>query len=161
EEIEANLKHETEYKLAADLKKLVIDKCGFDLPEEFLKKWLLRVNDKTTEDQINTEFISFREDLKWQLIRNKAAKQNNVKITEEELLAEAENITRYQFMQYGLYYATDEQVGNYAKEMLKREEEAKRIADRILENKVIRVLKEMVKIEEKKVQADEFNKLFS
>lgn len=160
EEIEANLKHETEFKLAADIKKLAIEKCGFDLPEEFLKKWLLRVNEKTTEEQINTEFNSFREDLKWQLIRNKTAKQNNVKITEEELLAEAEKITRYQFMQYGLYYATDEQMVNYAKEMLKREEEAKRIADRILEDKVISILKEMVKTEEKKVQADEFNKLF-
>ncbi len=159
EEISHNLKHETEFKLASDLKKLALEKCGFELPEEFLKKWLLSINEKTTEEQISSEFDRFREDLKWQLIRNKAAKENNVKITEEELLHEAEKITRYQFMQYGLYYATDEQVNNYAREMLKREDEAKRLADRILDDKVTDILKDMVKIDEKKVKADEFNKL--
>ncbi len=83
-----------------------------------------------------------------------------MKITEEELLTEAANITRYQFQQYGLYYATDEQIANYAKETLKREEDAKRIADKILEEKVILILKDIVKLESKSVTIDEFNKLF-
>jgi trigger factor len=94
------------------------------------------------------------------LIRNKIAKENEIKISDEELQKEAENITRYQFQQYGLYYATDEQIGNYAKEMLKREDEAKRIAEKILEEKAIEKLKEVVKLEDKKITADEFNKLF-
>jgi trigger factor len=85
---------------------------------------------------------------------------NEVKITEEELLKEAENITRYQFQQYGLFYANAEQVTNYAKETLKREEDAKRIADKILEEKVIGLLKEMVKLDSKSVTIEEFNKLF-
>jgi trigger factor len=85
---------------------------------------------------------------------------NEIKISEEELQKEAENVTRYQFRQYGLFYATDEQVSNYAKETLKREDEAKRIADKILEDKVINHLKEMVKIDSKKISIDEFNKLF-
>jgi trigger factor len=160
EEIAASLKNESDYKLAVDLKNTVIDKTGFNLPEEFLKRWLLKVNDKTTEEQIEKEFDSFRKDLKWQLIRNKIARANELKITEEELLKEAENITRSQFRQYGLFYATDEQVTNYAKETLKREDDAKRIADKILEEKVTEILKGMVKIENKKVTIDEFNKLF-
>jgi trigger factor len=85
---------------------------------------------------------------------------NEIKITEEELLKEAENITRYQFRQYGLFYATDEQVENYAKETLKREEDAKKIADKILEEKVIGILKEMVRLDNKSVTIEEFNKLF-
>ncbi len=160
DEISANLKHESDYKLALDLKKLAIEKCEFDLPEEFLKKWLLRVNEKTTEELINKEFDSFRTDLKWQLIRNKIAKLNEVRITEEELTEEAERITRYQFGQYGLHYATDEQVSNYARETLKREDEAKRIADKLLEDKVILLLRDMVRIDYKQVSVEEFNKLF-
>jgi trigger factor len=85
---------------------------------------------------------------------------NETKITEEELQKEAENITRYQFRQYGLFYATDEQVSNYAKETLKHEEDTKRIADKILEEKVIELLKGMVKLENKTVSIEEFNKLF-
>jgi trigger factor len=94
------------------------------------------------------------------LIRNKIARENEVKITEEELLQEAASITRLQFRQYGLFYATDEQINNYAKETLKREEDAKRIADKILEEKVIQIIKDLLKLEKKSVSIEEFNKLF-
>ncbi|HNW56933.1 MAG TPA: trigger factor [Bacteroidales bacterium] len=160
EEIALNLKRESDYKLMMDIKALAIEKTEFQLPEEFLKKWLLRVNEKTTQEQVDKEFDSFGKDLKWQLIRNKVAKDNDVKISDEDLQKEAENITRYQFQQYGLFYATDEQISNYAKETLKREDDAKRIADKILEEKAIAIMKDLVKLEEKSVTVEEFNKLF-
>jgi trigger factor len=160
EEIRESLKRESEFRLMQDIKKLIIEKTDFSLPEDFLKRWLLRVNEKTTSEEIEKEFDSFRHDLKWQLIRSKIAKENEVKITEEELQKEAEIITRYQFRQYGLFYATDEQITNYAKETLKREEDAKRIADKILEDKVLQLLKDYVSIESKNVSVEEFNKLF-
>jgi trigger factor len=160
DEISASLKRESEYKLMMDLKNTALEKTDLNLPEEFLKKWLLRVNEKTTSEQIEQEFENFRKDLKWQLIRNKVARDNEVKITEEELLQEAANVTRYQFQQYGLFYATDEQINNYAMETLKREEDAKRIADKILEEKVIHLMKDLVKLENKSISIEEFNKLF-
>lgn len=160
DEIAINLKRESDFKLMMDIKNLAIEKTDFQIPEEFLKRWLLKVNEKTTQEQIEKEFGSFRKDLKWQLIRNKVARDNEVKITEEELLKEAENITRYQFRQYGLFYATDEQISNYAKETLKRKDDAKKIADKILEEKVILLMKELVKLENKSVTVEEFNKLF-
>ena len=160
EEIVANLKRESDFKLMMDIKNMTMEKTDFQLPEEFLKKWLLRVNEKSTAEQIEKEFDSFRKDLKWQLIRNKVARDNEVKISEEELQKEAENITRYQFQQYGLFYTTDEQIANYAKETLKRDEDAKRIADKILDEKVILLIKELVKLEDKSVTTEEFNKLF-
>jgi trigger factor len=160
EEIVANLKRESDFKLMMDIKNMTMEKIDFQLPEEFLKKWLLRVNEKSTAEQIEKEFDSFKKDLKWQLIRNKVARDNDVKISEEELQKESENITRYQFQQYGLFYATDEQIVNYAKETLKRDEDAKRIADKILDEKVILLIKELVKLENKSVTTEEFNKLF-
>ncbi len=159
-EIVINLKRESDFKLMMDIKNLAMEKTDFQLPEEFLKRWLLRVNEKSTQEQIEKEFDSFRKDLKWQLIRNKIARDNEVKISEEELQKEAENITRYQFQQYGLFYATDEQITNYAKETLKREEDAKRIADKILEEKVLLLMKDLIKLENKSVTIEEFNKLF-
>src|ERR1035437_6472511 len=160
EEITVNLKRESDYRLMMDVKDLAMEKTDFALPEEFLKKWLLRVNEKTTQEQIDKDFNNFRKDLKWQLIRNKVARDNDVKISEEELQKEAENITRYQFQQYGLFYATEEQISNYAKETLKREEDAKRIADKILDEKALELMKDLVKLENKSVTVEEFNKLF-
>jgi trigger factor len=160
EEININLKRESDFRLNMDIKNLVLEKTEFELPEDFLKRWLLKVNENTTQEQIDQEFSSFRKDLKWQLIRNKIARDNELKITEEELIKEAENLTRFQFQQYGLYYATDEQISNYAKETLKREEEAKKIADKIVEEKVILMMKELVKLEPKSISIEDFNKLF-
>jgi len=160
DEISLNLKRESDFKLMMDIKTLATGKTEFNLPEDFLKRWLLKANENTSGEQIETEFDSFRKDLKWQLIRNKVARDNEVKISEEELLKEAENITRYQFQQYGLFYASDEQITNYAKETLKRDEEAKKIADKILEEKVILLMKDLVKLEEKSITVEEFNKLF-
>lgn len=160
EEIANNLKQESDYKLSADLKKLAMDRTEFQLPEKFLKKWLLKINDKNTAEQIEKDFDSFRQDLKWQIIRNKIARDNEVRVTEEELQKEAEIITRFQFQQYGLFYATGEQITSYAKETLKREEDAKRIADKVIEEKVISLMKDMVKIDDNSVTIEEFNKLF-
>jgi trigger factor len=159
-EIKISLKRESEFKLLIDSRKLALEKIEFPLPESFLKKWLLKVNEKVTEEQIDTEFNSFKEDLRWQLIRNKIAKENEIKITEEELINEAAKLTRYQFQQYGLFYASDEQIGNYAKEMLKREEDAKKIAEKLLDEKVGIYLREIIKINDKQVTVEEFNKLF-
>ncbi|MGQ9620031.1 MAG: trigger factor [Bacteroidales bacterium] len=160
EEISANLANESNYKLALDLKELASEKTKFELPEKFLKKWLLRENKEATEEQIEKEFNSFIKDLKWQLILKKIAKDNDIKITDEEVLREAEKLTRYQFLQYGLFYATDEQITSYAREMVERENDARRIADRLLEKKVIEQLKGIVTLETQKVTIDEFNRLF-
>ena len=160
EEIIANLKLESEYKLSFDAKNMAIEKTTFDLPEEFLKKWLLKANKNTTQEQIDSEFGLFKNDLKWRLIVNKVARDNKVQIIEEEMLKEAEKITKAQFNQYGLYHVTDEQISVYAKETLKREDDIKRIADKILDEKVIEIIKGLVKIDNKSVTTEEFDKLF-
>lgn len=160
EEIAANLANESNYKLAIDLKKYVLENIKFDLPEAFLRKWLIKTNKNLTDEQIEKEFESFLTGLRWQLIIKNVAHTNDIKITEEELIKEAEHITRYQFRQYGLLYATDEQISNFAREMLKREDEVRRIADRILEAKATEKLKEMITLDNKKVTSGEFDKLF-
>ncbi len=98
--------------------------------------------------------------MKWQLIRNRLASANEIKVSEEDLMQEAMTITRNQFMQYGLYYATDEQVAGYARELLKKEEEARKLADRVLDTKVTDFIRDNVKLDEKKVSSEQFNKLF-
>lgn len=160
EEIAENLKNESDYRFRIDAVNFAVEKMAFGLPEEFLKKWLLSVNNNLTTDQLEKEFDGFRKDMKWQLIRNKIARENEIKVSEEDLMAEAMSVTRSQFMQYGLYYATDEQIAGYASEILKKEEEARKLADRILDAKVVDWIRENVKLEEKKVTSEEFNKLF-
>jgi trigger factor len=160
EEIREYFNRETEYKLRNDAREAVLDKTPFDLPDEFLKRWLLKVNEKTTPEELEKEYDHFRDDLRWQLLKNKIAKENSLKITDEEILAEAKAFTKAQFSQYGLYYATDEQITSFASDMLKKEEESHRIAEKVLDTKVLDIIIEALKVDDKKVSIEEFNKLF-
>ncbi len=160
EEIRQYFSRETEYKLRTDARDMLLQKVSFGLPEEFLKRWLLRVNEKTTAEDIEKDWDHFRNDLRWQLLKNRVAKENELKITDEEILAEAKEFTRAQFTQYGLYYATDEQITSFAKDMLKKDEEARRIAEKVLDTRVLDIVIDAVKVDDKKVSAEEFNKLF-
>lgn len=160
EEIRQYFSRETEYKLRTDARDMLLQKVSFGLPEEFLKRWLLRVNEKTTAEDIEKDWDHFRNDLRWQLLKNRVAKENELKITDEEILAEAKEFTRAQFTQYGLYYATDEQITSFAKDMLKKEEEARRIAEKVLDTRVLDIVIDAMKVDDKKVSAEEFNKLF-
>ena len=159
-EIRQYFSRETDYKLRTDARDTLLKKTPFELPEEFLKRWLLRVNEKTTAEDIEKDWDHFRDDLRWQLIKNKVAKENGIKITDEEILAEAKEFTRAQFSQYGLYYATEEQITSFAKDMLKKEDDARRIAEKVLDTRVLDVVIEAMKVEDKQVSAEEFNKLF-
>lgn len=160
-EISENLQKESDYKALMDARTLAIEKTTFDLPEDFLKRWLTHTNKELSTEEIDKDFENFLKDLRWQLIRNKIGEEKEIKIEEEDLMAEARNFTRMQFQQYGLSYAADEQVDNFAKEMLKREEDYKKIADKVVEEKVIAEIKLMVKIDTKKISAEEFGKLIN
>ena len=159
-EIKEYFGRETDYKLRTDARDTVLKKTPFDLPDEFLKKWLLKANEKTTAEEIEKEYDHFREDLRWQLIKNKIAKENEVKITDEEILAEAKAFTRSQFAQYGLYYATDEQITSFAQDMLKKEDDSHRIAEKVLDTRVLDIIIDALKVDDKTVSIEEFNKLF-
>jgi len=161
EEIRQNLAKESEYKLNLDARNMVIDKTSFDLPEEFLKKWLLKTNKEITEEQVEKDFADFIRDLRWQLIRNKIAKENEIKVEEQDMIHEAKEFTRMQFQQYGIFNADDSQLESYAREILKKEDDSRRIADKIIDDKVINKIKEEIKIDTRKVSTEEFNKLFN
>jgi len=161
EEIRENLSKESEYKLNLDARNMVIDKTSFDLPEEFLKKWLLKTNKDITEEQVEKDFTDFLRDLRWQLIRNKIAKENEIKVEEQDMLNEAKEFTRMQFQQYGIFNAEESQLESYASEILKKEEDYRKIADKVIDDKVINKIKEEIKIDTRKVTTDEFNKLFT
>ena len=115
---------------------------------------------KITQDQIDHEFHHFEEDLHWQLIIGKIAKDNNLSLTEEELKAYTSELTRKQFERYGMYNVAEENLNNYVTELLNKPEERRKVSERKLEEKIITFVKETVKLENKTISSDEFNKLF-
>lgn len=161
QEIGNSLSRESEYRFLIDTKTSMIEKHQIPLPSDFLKRWLYRANDgKISKEQVEQDFGHFEDDLKWQLIKDKIITDNELKVTEEEALEHAKEVALMQFQQYGMANIPDEHLTNYAKEILKKEEESKKIYERKYEEKVIGYIRESVKVETKKVSSEEFNKLF-
>ncbi len=161
EEIKENFKKEADYRFLIDAKEKLVNKIKPELPVEFLKRWLVTINEgKFTPEQIEEEFPKFEEDLKWQIIRDQIIKDNEIKVTEEEVLDVAKEVTAAQFMQYGLNNLPDEQLEMYAKEILKKDSERRNLYERKFEDKVLEHIKDSVKLDEKEITTEEFQKLF-
>jgi trigger factor len=131
------------------------------LPDEFLKRWVVFANEgKISPEQIEKEFPIFQEDMKWQLIKNKIAKDNKFEVQQDEVVEYAKEVTRIQFRQYGINNMPDEQIETYAVSILKKENEVRKMVDKLLEDKVTAYIKENVTLDTKSISNEEFNKLF-
>ncbi|MCU4174662.1 trigger factor [Carboxylicivirga sp. N1Y90] len=158
-----SLTMETDYRFTIDAKDKLMGKVNVDFPEPFLKRWLLatnRDNEKLDETTIDAEMPRFLEDLKWQLIKNNLIKANEIKIEETDVIEYAKKAARMQFMQYGLNNVPDEHLENYAKEMVQKEDQRRQMAEGAINDKVMEHIRGAVKIEEKEISRDDFNKLF-
>lgn len=154
---------ETDYRFTVDAKDKLMGKVDVEFPEAFLKRWLLatnRENEQMNEETLENEMPRFLEDLKWQLIRNSLIKANDLKVEEADVVEYAKKSARIQFMQYGLNNVPDEHLENYAKEMIQKEEQRRQMAEGAINDKVMDLIKESVKVEEKEISRDDFNKLF-
>lgn len=160
EDIKASFVRETKYKLMLDIKEKLTTKFEISVPEQFLERWLRATNKDITDEQMDSEFPRFIEDLKWTLIKGKVAKENELKVEEEDLKSAAKQQLLAQFSQYGMSYVPDEYLDKYAVELLQKEEEANKLYEQEIEVKVVDFVEEAIKTEEKEVSVEEFQKMF-
>jgi len=118
-----------------------------------------------TAEKLDEEFPKIANDLKWQLIVSKLVNDNDIKVDFEEIKELAIELTELQFHQYyGLPIGAfpKEELEKYATDLfLKKEDEVKKLYDKKFEDKVVAIIKESVKLEQKEVSVEDFNKLFS
>ncbi|GAF02911.1 trigger factor [Saccharicrinis fermentans] len=163
EDLEKTLAFESEYKFSVDAKEKLMKKVKIDLPEAFLKRWILTINhdkEEITPESLEKDMPKYLDDLRWQLIKNEILKVNEIKIEEADVLEVAKKSAKMQFMQYGLSNIPEEHLENYAKDIMNQEEQRRNMSETAAQDKVLAFIKESVKIEEKTVNREEFNKLF-
>lgn len=161
-DIRANLSRESDFKFALDVKEKLMEKTKMELPDTFLKRWLFAINEgKFTMEQIDKDYEHFANDLKWQMIRDNVAVTNEVKISEEDVLEKAKEFALDQFKNYGFLNVPDSEIENFAHRILSNKEEDRRIREKLVEDKVLEVVKGIVKLDVKEISTKEFDQLFS
>jgi len=161
-EAEGQFVGESDRMLKNDIVTYFIEKLKLKMPDDFLKRWLVQTSEQPiTMEMLATEYDMYAKSLQWQLIENKILENYEVKVTQDDVLNQAKKLIGSQMKQYGQPEGDDAQLTDIATNILKNEEERKKIYDQIFDERTLVVYKENFKLTEKNVTYDEFVKLAS
>lgn len=162
EMIAGSLIGDQNYRFTLDAEDVIREQVGeLQLPDEVLKDFLIAQNETLTRENIDAEYAGIRKQLVWDLEKDKAGRQLDVKVEEADLLQTASMIARQQFAQYGMTNVPDETVANYAKQILSDEKAHAQVARQTADMKLFNAIRNAVTLDEKEVSVDEFNALFA
>lgn len=163
--IKSNYKRESEYLLKIDAEKALLDNVSIELPEQFLKDWLVEINQgKFTPEQIEADFENVKKDLRWTLIKNEIATKNDIKVEYEEVLAKTKEMIRGQFgmMGGGAGKDMDEMIERIATGYLtdkNKQDNFRKMFDEVFTAKISDAIVANVKIETKTIDVEEFKQI--
>lgn len=143
-------------KLKDDIYLTLMEKTEVQFPAAFLKKYIKASNEKPIDDeQIEQEYPQFEKGLKWNLITNAIAKDNDIKVEFEDVKNFSKEQLRNQFMMYG-GGISDEMIESFNDNMMGKEEHVKKSYDGAMEQKLFTFIENQITIEEKSITFDEF-----
>ena len=162
EGLKVQLADDADFRFIQDVRAYAEKKVGqLTFPDTLLKRVMLANNRDKGEDFVNKNYDQSIKELTWHLIKEQLVAANNVKIDDADIKATAKEAARAQFAQYGMNNVPEEYIDNYADEILKKKESVDGLVDRSVDRKLTDALKKKVKLNEKKISLDDFNKLMS
>lgn len=157
EDAESQFATQADQKLLADVTEFLISSTKFELPAEFLKKWLQTVGEKKlSPEEAEVEYARSERGLRFQLIEGRAMAQSDIKITFEDLKTFTTKNIRQQMAQFGQANPTDEEVQGIVARVLSNQDEVKRLSDQVVAEKLLELFKEKANPTTKEVTYDEF-----
>ena len=160
ERIKASHEQEANYRFGNDVRKYFVEKAGLQLPEAFLKRWLVYVNDgKFSAEQVEKEFPGFVEDFKWQMVRGYIMGKFGLKVSHEDIQAAAESYVAYQYAMYGMAGVPENLIKSSAENMLQDQNQYRRLEEQCEDNMAIARVREEVTLQTKKISMDKFREL--
>jgi trigger factor len=159
EDAEKQFEQQSDQKMLNDVVDSLIENTKFDLPKEFLEKWIQVSSEKPmTEEEAKAEYERSEKGLRYQLIEGKLRAENNLQATFEELKDYSRQMIKGQMAQFGQMDPSDEELDNIAARIMSNEEEVKRISEQLNTNKLMHYFKENAKLKTKEVTYEKFIK---
>lgn len=160
EGLKEQLAVDADYKFILDVRAYCEKKVGkLEYPDALLKRIMLNNNQDKGEEFVEKNYEQSIKELTWHMIKEQLVAARDIKIEDADVLDAAKETARTQFAQYGMNNVPDEYVENYAKEILKKKENVDGLVDRAIDRKLVVALKDSVKLNEKEISLDDFNKM--
>ncbi len=159
--ISSNYDRESEQFFDYKLKQQIGEKAKVSLPDSFLKRWLVETNENMTEELVEGEYQVYSRELVWSLISSKLAKEQEIKVEHEDVVAEAKEQILMQFGGHGMAEQLKDQLDQFADNYLKGEngDNYMKVYNQVMSKKILTYVKEAITVKEKEVSLDEFRKL--
>lgn len=162
EGLKRQLAADSDFKFIQDVRAHCEKKVGeLTYPDSLLKRIMLSNNKDKGEDYVEKNYAQSIKELTWHLIKEQLVKAQNIKIEDADVKEAAKEAARAQFAQYGMNNVPEDYIENYANEVLKKGDSNDALVDRAIDRKLTAVLKTVVKLNEKEVSLEDFNKLMS
>ncbi len=164
ETLQGNYDRESKVFTEEELKKELIAKAKIDLPETFLKEWLIEANKgKVTLEDVEKEFPLYAKQLTWSLISNHLATENKIQAEHGEVLEKTKQMVREQFASSGLGSQMEDSMDMFVDNYLKGEEgqNYRNMLTSVQNDKVLSFVENQVKLTEKEISIDEFKELLA
>ncbi|MFD0976628.1 trigger factor [Salinimicrobium gaetbulicola] len=146
-------------QLLNDVTEMLIENTKFDLPKEFLQKWIQTAGEKElTEEEAKEEYEKSEKGLRFQLIEGKLIAENDLQVKFEDLKAFAIERIKEQMAQFGQMDPSEKELDDIAARILSRQDEVKRLSEQLMNQKLLQLYKDKVNLEEKEVTYEEFVK---
>ncbi len=159
EDSEKQFEQQSDQKLLNDVTERLIDETKFELPSEFLKKWIQISGEKMlSDDEAKEEFEKSEKGLRYQLIEGKIIKENDLQVQLDELKEFAKGFIKSQMAQYGHINPEEQELENIANRVLGNQDEVKRLSEQLMSQKLLDLYKEKVNLKVKEVNYDNFVK---
>ncbi len=156
---EGQFQQQADQQLLNAVTEHLVDTTKFDLPAEFLQKWLQTAGEKelTTEEALE-EYNKSEKGLRYQLIEGKIMRDNDIKLEYAELLDYAKGFIKAQMAQFGNMNPSEEELNDIAGRVLSNKDEAQRLQTQLLSQKLLGFYKENMKFKTKEVSYEDFIK---
>lgn len=162
EGLSMQLVNDSDYKFLLDVRAYLEKKVGkLEFADDLLKKIMLHSNKDKDQDYVDKNYEGSVKELAWHLIKEQIVSANNIKVEEADIKEAAKETTRQQFAQYGMTNIPEDILENYSKQMLEKKENIDGLVDRCVDVKLTAALKKVVKLNEKSITLEEFNKLMA
>ncbi|MFW2375038.1 MAG: trigger factor, partial [Cellulophaga baltica] len=167
EELKAKIKEDSEQqfaqqadqKLLNDITENFIDTTKFDLPTDFLKKWIKLTGEKVlTDEEATEEFEKSEKGLRYQLIEGKIITENKLQVQFDELKEFSKGFIKSQMAQFGQMNPAEEELENIAGRVLSNQDEVKRLSEQLMSQKLLTLYKEKANLKTKEVTYENFVK---
>ncbi len=159
EDAEGQFAQQSDQKLLNDVVETLIENTKFDLPKEFLQRWIAMTGEKRlSEEDAKAEYERSEKGLRYQLIEGKLRAENNLQVTFEELKDYSKNMIKAQMAQFGQTNSTEEELESIAARILSNKEEVERLSEQLNTNKLLNFFKENAKLKTKEITYDKFIK---